>query len=213
MKKINYTFLLSSFMAILFMASCSSTKYGAHFQPSSHPSYAQEKQDKPAEAVLHAQQEEAADVAVEEVAARSGAEDVEADVVPSVNSLKELMATEMPTEEELTAEQAEVLAETKERLKNMTREEKRALKREIRKLKFADYTKELPAYARDMGEMQGDITQNKLVLVLLAIFIPPLGVYLHQGAINSKFWISLLLTLLFYLPGQIYSLLVVLDII
>lgn len=213
MKKINYTFLLSSFMALIFMASCSSTKYGAHFQPSSHSSYADKKQDSRQDVELHAQQEEAAAQAVEEIATRSGAAEAKSDVLPSVGSLKELMAVEMPDEEELTAGQQEVLTETRERLKNMTRQEKRALKREIRNLKFSDYTNELPAYARDMGELQGDISENTLVLVLLAIFIPPLGVYLHQGEINSKFWISLLLTLLFYLPGQIYSLLVVLDII
>ncbi len=52
---------------------------------------------------------------------------------------------------------------------------------------------------------------NTLLLVLITILIPPLGVYLHQGEINSKFWISLLLTLLFYVPGLIYSLIVVLG--
>jgi uncharacterized membrane protein YqaE (UPF0057 family) len=52
---------------------------------------------------------------------------------------------------------------------------------------------------------------STLALVIIAIFIPPLAVYLHQGEINSKFWISLLLTLLFYLPGLIYSLVVILG--
>lgn len=54
-----------------------------------------------------------------------------------------------------------------------------------------------------------------LLLVILCI-IPPLGllaVFLHQGEINEKFWISLLLHLLFILPGIIYSLLVVLDVV
>lgn len=52
---------------------------------------------------------------------------------------------------------------------------------------------------------------NTLLLVLIAILIPPLAVYLHEGVINSKFWISLILTLLFYLPGLIYSLIVILS--
>ncbi|MBM3432010.1 MAG: YqaE/Pmp3 family membrane protein [Bacteroidetes bacterium] len=38
---------------------------------------------------------------------------------------------------------------------------------------------------------------------------PPLAVYLHQGEINSKFWISLLLTLLKWVPGVVYALLVI----
>ena len=52
---------------------------------------------------------------------------------------------------------------------------------------------------------------NTLLLVILAILLPPLAVYLHQGEINNKFWIALLLTLLFFLPGIIYALVVILG--
>lgn len=52
-----------------------------------------------------------------------------------------------------------------------------------------------------------------ILLVVLAILLPPLAVYLHEGAINSKFWISLVLTLLFWVPGVIYALLVVFDVV
>jgi uncharacterized membrane protein YqaE (UPF0057 family) len=50
-----------------------------------------------------------------------------------------------------------------------------------------------------------------VLLVILAILLPPLAVYLHQGEVNTKFWISLLLTLLFWLPGVIYALIVILG--
>lgn len=49
------------------------------------------------------------------------------------------------------------------------------------------------------------------VQVIVAILLPPLGVYLHEGEINNRFWISLLLTLLFYVPGLVYSLIVILG--
>lgn len=52
---------------------------------------------------------------------------------------------------------------------------------------------------------------NTLLLVLISLILPPLAVYLHQGEINSKFWISLLLSLLLWIPGVIYALLVVLG--
>lgn len=48
-----------------------------------------------------------------------------------------------------------------------------------------------------------------VVIVLCAIFIPPLGVGLMYG-INSYFWIDLILTLLFFFPGMIFALIVVL---
>ncbi|GAB4093488.1 YqaE/Pmp3 family membrane protein [Flaviaesturariibacter terrae] len=52
---------------------------------------------------------------------------------------------------------------------------------------------------------------STVVQVIVAILLPPLGVYLHEGVINSRFWIDLLLTLLFYLPGLIYALVIILG--
>ncbi|TAH03521.1 MAG: YqaE/Pmp3 family membrane protein [Sphingobacteriales bacterium] len=52
---------------------------------------------------------------------------------------------------------------------------------------------------------------DQTLLIILCILLPPLAVYLKEEEINSKFWISLLLTLLFWLPGVIYALLVVLG--
>jgi uncharacterized membrane protein YqaE (UPF0057 family) len=48
-----------------------------------------------------------------------------------------------------------------------------------------------------------------VVIVLCAIFIPPLGVGLMYG-IHGYFWIDLILTLLFFFPGMIFALVVVL---
>ena len=53
-----------------------------------------------------------------------------------------------------------------------------------------------------------------IVEVILCLIFPLgiLAVYLHEGGVNSKFWITLLLSLLI-LPGIIYALLVVLDVV
>ncbi|MDE3236786.1 MAG: YqaE/Pmp3 family membrane protein [Bacteroidota bacterium] len=56
----------------------------------------------------------------------------------------------------------------------------------------------------------GDADTNTILLCIVAILLPPLAVYLYEKEINTKFWISLLLTLLFWLPGIIYALLVIL---
>ncbi|MCE3297154.1 MAG: YqaE/Pmp3 family rane protein [Crocinitomicaceae bacterium] len=50
-----------------------------------------------------------------------------------------------------------------------------------------------------------------LILVIICIFIPPLAVYLSEGRWNSTCWINLLLTLLFFLPGLIHGLIVILT--
>ena len=52
-----------------------------------------------------------------------------------------------------------------------------------------------------------------VLLAVISIFIPFLAVYLKEGEITSRFWISLLLSLLFWVPGVVYALLVVFDMI
>ncbi|MEI6263739.1 MAG: YqaE/Pmp3 family membrane protein [Sphingobacteriia bacterium] len=56
----------------------------------------------------------------------------------------------------------------------------------------------------------GEASTNTILLAILAIILPPLAVYLHENAFNGKFWLSILLTLLFWIPGVIYALIVVL---
>lgn len=47
-------------------------------------------------------------------------------------------------------------------------------------------------------------------LILFAILLPPLAVALVDG-IGTSFWISIILTLLFWVPGVIYALIVVIP--
>ncbi|CAI0552047.1 unnamed protein product [Linum tenue] len=41
--------------------------------------------------------------------------------------------------------------------------------------------------------------------ILLAILLPPLGVFLKFGCHQVEFWICLVLTLFGYIPGIIYA--------
>lgn len=86
--------------------------------------------------------------------------------------------------------------------KNLSKKERRQLGKEVKK--------EIKAYksAKKAGR---EADTNTLLLVILAILLPPLAVYLHEGEINNRFWISLLLTLLFWLPGVIYALVIILG--
>jgi uncharacterized membrane protein YqaE (UPF0057 family) len=94
-------------------------------------------------------------------------------------------------------------------VKSAINEFKYLSKRE-RKSRIREAKKEIKAYkaARKAGKVSETETW---VLVLLAILLPPLAVYLHQGEINSKFWISIILTLLFWIPGVIFAFLVIFD--
>lgn len=55
-----------------------------------------------------------------------------------------------------------------------------------------------------------DIATNKLLLIIIAIFIPPLAVGLKAG-IGGSLVINIILTLLFYIPGLIHAILVILK--
>ena len=87
--------------------------------------------------------------------------------------------------------------------KNLSRADRRSRIKEA-KAAIKEYKKE----KREGKATDG--STNTLLEVILTILIPPVGVLVHEGGINSKFWIDLILTLLFYIPGLIYGLIVVL---
>ena len=80
---------------------------------------------------------------------------------------------------------------------------------EIKAERISDQIASMPQFVNPDSK-SGASTAPMWVIVLFAILIPPVGVALKFGIID-KFWISLLLTLLFWLPGAIYSLIVVLQ--
>ncbi len=84
----------------------------------------------------------------------------------------------------------------------------KSLSRVERKQKYAEAKKMMKEYKAQKAN--GEPSTNTILLAILAILLPPLAVYLHEGEINNKFWLDLLLTLLFFLPGVIYALIVVL---
>lgn len=51
---------------------------------------------------------------------------------------------------------------------------------------------------------------NKILLCLLAVFLPPIAVYLKKG-VGNDIIINVVLCVLFYLPGSIHALWLVLK--
>ena len=49
-----------------------------------------------------------------------------------------------------------------------------------------------------------------IVRIIIAILIPPLGVFLQVG-IGGHFWLNILLTILGYVPGIIHAVYVILT--
>lgn len=117
-----------------------------------------------------------------------------------VRAIGVMPAPAADTEETVAAAKAE----HKAMLDALTPAERRAYKK--------DQRRELRSAFKDLRQAKksGNAAEvDQVVLILLAIFIPPLAVFLYEGEINTKFWISLILTILGFLPGIIYALLVV----
>jgi len=58
--------------------------------------------------------------------------------------------------------------------------------------------------------MSADQDTNTLLLIIIAILLPPLAVGLKRG-IGGALLLSIILTLLFWLPGFLHALYVVLN--
>jgi uncharacterized membrane protein YqaE (UPF0057 family) len=85
----------------------------------------------------------------------------------------------------------------------------KSLSRVDRKMRMNEVKSLLKEYKAQKAA-KAEPSTNTILLAILAILLPPLAVYLHEGSINGKFWLSLLLTLCFWIPGVIYALIVVL---
>jgi uncharacterized membrane protein YqaE (UPF0057 family) len=101
-------------------------------------------------------------------------------------------------------------AASKEKIDEALKEFKSLSKHE-RKERIKDAKKMWKQYKFDKKNHKAEPNDNTVLLAILAILLPPLAVYLHEGVINTKFWISIILTLLFWIPGVIYALIVVLS--
>lgn len=102
--------------------------------------------------------------------------------------------------EPATIDKAKVDAALSE-FKNLSKHEKKDRIKEAKKA-LKEYKKNKAA---------GDATTSNVLLIILAIILPPVAVLVHEGEINNKFWLDLLLTILGFLPGIIYALIVILK--
>jgi len=84
----------------------------------------------------------------------------------------------------------------------------KSLSKQEKKQRIKDVKKELKVFKKEK-KANGSANVEMWLLIVLAILLPPLAVYLHQGEINGKFWLSILFWFLFIIPGIIYALLVV----
>jgi len=117
-----------------------------------------------------------------------------------------VLAASLPSTDNTTTAKTEpapaTVTSAVDEFKSLSRAERRTRVKEAKKL-----MKEYKADKRAGRAAETD----QVTLAILSILLPPLAVYLKEDEVNSKFWISIILTLLFWIPGVIFALLVVFD--
>lgn len=121
-------------------------------------------------------------------------------IVFSTQAMAALPSNPSPIDSSEAKSEAILKAEALQEFKSLSKQE--------RKLRLKDAKSIYKKYKSD--KKSGKATDNNtLLMAILCVLLPPLAVYLHENEFNGKFWLSLLLTLLFWLPGVIYALLVI----
>src|SRR5215203_1084757 len=88
----------------------------------------------------------------------------------------------------------------------------KSLSKKAQKLRVKEAKKQVKVFQKEKKANKSANVEMWL-LIVLAILLPPLAVYLHQGEINWKFWVSILCWILYIIPGVVFALLVVTNII
>lgn len=114
-----------------------------------------------------------------------------------------VLAASLPTDNTAKTEPAPATV-------NSAVDEFRHLSRHERKSRIKEAKQVMKDYKADKRAGRAEET-DQVLLVILAILLPPLAVYLKEGEVNTRFWISVILTLLFWVPGVVFALLVVFD--
>ena len=174
-----FFFIATTIVAANFLVSCSSKKVG--FFSNSYPQY-----------VHKSLSEETTEAALEQIPVPTVTEKSFVEKYGSAEEATKETVTNKPKQAQLvkSSKSAQTTSETVfSPIKKITKEEKKQLKQIVKKeTKTDDHT---------------------ILLIILAILLPPLAVALFEGigkGIKTPFWLDVLLTLLGWLPGVVYAL-------
>jgi|GEM_PF-3949664 len=89
-------------------------------------------------------------------------------------------------------------------LRNQKRDKKAKLEA-LKAYKVAQRDQFVLAREKGFDNEEEGATNHLYLLALLALLLPPLIVYLHEGEISNNFYLAVLLTLCFWFPGMIFA--------
>ncbi len=187
------------FIVIVTVTSGCATKYGTHFQRTSeHDKRFQRPDQVNSKSNLQLNNH---DISVDQV---EGIEpDFNNDQSGAVASIKKEVVISSPIKEHVRKYEQKIESVKGKNLGNRSfNKEVKKAKKELKKEIKTTIKKEI----KEAKEQGAD--DEYILMMVLAFLIPPLGIGLTYG-ITTEFWISLILTLIFWFPGAIYSLIMV----
>jgi uncharacterized membrane protein YqaE (UPF0057 family) len=213
-----------SFLVLLFLSISCAPKYNAYFPKKTydqtHYAVDQQKSEKEGVSVSSDAIELPQQTHINEADVKL-VETVETGEIEASNMEKEsgvLKLVKKADRNAVMTEREELILDALQiRLKEISKADKKAFKKDLKNFihnqekaaAMEDYSFQ-KAESIKSPKALNETSTNTLLLVILAILIPPLAVGLHEEALNGTFWLNLILTLIFYVPGLIHALIVIL---
>ena len=134
-------------------------------------------------------------------------------VTPIVNSENVVLTSNEEVIEPLVSNQSATI-ENQVELKEKAIEEIKKINKQAdwtvynRDFNYFEMNKHNTDFNNGMNAVVANNRASDIVLILLAIFLPPVAVIVFEDTVTGNFWLDLVLTILFWLPGAVYAFLV-----
>lgn len=125
------------------------------------------------------------------------------------NETSLIQETNLPEEElattiELTEEQSELVSKVNDQVKDYS-----SWNKYNRSFDFSD----MNYVHKEQKQLTSDKVSSlkrasDIVIAIFCFFIPFVGILIYEGSVTANFWVGLVLTLLFWLPGAVFAFLV-----
>ncbi len=208
--------ILILILIVMLTSSCK-VRYGAYFQRTTNPTYPHEKHEQqtiaPAEKLLVSSEPNKFIPANITESLQRKKQDFSSTISGDSGQSKLVQEINLSINKIVPPHQSLDISKDPEAFiskhENLEKSDQRKIKREIKKLVKEEIKKYQDQPRAELLESSPLATEEGVLIIVLAVILPPLAVGLHEGALNNVFWLNFLLTLLFYVPGIIHALIVV----
>lgn len=137
-------------------------------------------------------------------------EEIQSDVIENNEEGNNLVIDNSPNNTVIQENEENVNEVKENQVPVISKTDKKETKKKISRKQKKEIKKALKDFRKNKKDNKNYSDDDTVLYVILAILVPPLAVYLYEDGITDNFWIDLILTLLFWIPGVIYALIIIL---